>query len=433
MAMTGTSSGTVKTDTSGNYTFPGLANGTYTVTPSLSGYTFNPVSEAVKISGDNVTSINFTATANSSPTYNISGTVTSSGKALPGVTVTLSGNGLGTASTDSSGNYTFTGLTNGSYTVASLLAGYTLNPTSIAVLINGANSTSNNFISSTYSVGTHPMDIAIDGSGNVWVVNQGSNNVTKLSSSGTVLGTYSVGSAPKSVAIDGSGNVWVANMDSGSVTELSSSGTFLGTYSVKGYDPDGIAIDGSGNVWVANINSNGSVGYVTKLSSSGSFLGTYSVGTNPDGIAIDGSGNVWVANSGSNNVTKLSSAEVVLGTYTVSSPVGIAIDSWVTTGFDGTPSTAGVVVVSGFSAMGSIGIDGAGNVWVANPNGNTVTESSPSSTVLRTYTYPASTYPTAVAIDGSGNVWIANQGSNNVTELLGVASPVKTPLVLQPK
>ena len=308
MAMTGTSSGTVKTDTSGNYTFPGLANGTYTVTPSLSGYTFNPVSEAVKISGDNVTSINFTATANSSPTYNISGTVTSSGKALPGVTVTLSGNGLGTASTDSSGNYTFTGLTNGSYTVASLLAGYTLNPTSIAVLINGANSTSNNFISSTYSVGTHPMDIAIDGSGNVWVVNQGSNNVTKLSS-----------------------------------------------------------------------------------------------------------------------------AEVVLGTYTVSSPVGIAIDSWVTTGFDGTPSTAGVVVVSGFSAMGSIGIDGAGNVWVANPNGNTVTESSPSSTVLRTYTYPASTYPTAVAIDGSGNVWIANQGSNNVTELLGVASPVKTPLVLQPK
>ncbi|HVE70838.1 MAG TPA: pre-peptidase C-terminal domain-containing protein [Thermoanaerobaculia bacterium] len=48
-------------DASNNYTISGLANGTYTVTPSKSGCTFSPVSTSVTISGANVTAINFTA------------------------------------------------------------------------------------------------------------------------------------------------------------------------------------------------------------------------------------------------------------------------------------------------------------------------------------------------------------------------------------
>jgi sugar lactone lactonase YvrE len=50
--------------------------------------------------------------------------------------------------------------------------------------------------------------------------------------------------------------------------------------------------------------------------------------------------------------------------------------------------------------------------------------------------------PDGIAVDSSGNVWVANYGNgtagtaagdSNVTELVGAASPVKTPLVLQPK
>ena len=146
ITLSGTSSGTAITDASGNYTFTGLANGSYTVTPSLAGYVFNSVSEAITINGANITSINFTDTANTNPTYNISGIVTlSSGGVLSGVIVTLSDNGSGTAATDSSGNYTFTGLTNGSYTITPFLKGYTFNPTSKAITLNGANANSNNF------------------------------------------------------------------------------------------------------------------------------------------------------------------------------------------------------------------------------------------------------------------------------------------------
>ena len=66
MSLTGAASATTTTDASGNYNFGGLANGSYTVTPSQSGYTFSPTSLAVTISGANQTGKNFTATVNPS-------------------------------------------------------------------------------------------------------------------------------------------------------------------------------------------------------------------------------------------------------------------------------------------------------------------------------------------------------------------------------
>src|SRR5439155_13383110 len=70
----GTSSATVTagsktatSDASSNYSISGLANGTYTVTPSKSGCTFSPASSSVTIAGANVTGTNFTASC-SSPT-----------------------------------------------------------------------------------------------------------------------------------------------------------------------------------------------------------------------------------------------------------------------------------------------------------------------------------------------------------------------------
>ncbi|HKR63497.1 MAG TPA: pre-peptidase C-terminal domain-containing protein [Thermoanaerobaculia bacterium] len=55
-------------DASNNYTISGLANGTYTVTPSKSGCTFSPTSQSISVTGANVTGINFTATCSTSQT-----------------------------------------------------------------------------------------------------------------------------------------------------------------------------------------------------------------------------------------------------------------------------------------------------------------------------------------------------------------------------
>lgn len=61
-------SGSVMADGSGNYTIPDLADGTYTLTPSLSGFTFSPATQDAVVSGSNVTGIDFTATPVPTPT-----------------------------------------------------------------------------------------------------------------------------------------------------------------------------------------------------------------------------------------------------------------------------------------------------------------------------------------------------------------------------
>ena len=62
LTLGGASSGTATTNPNGIYSFTGLKNGTYTVTPSLAGYTFTPIGRNVTINGANATSISFTAT-----------------------------------------------------------------------------------------------------------------------------------------------------------------------------------------------------------------------------------------------------------------------------------------------------------------------------------------------------------------------------------
>ncbi|MEO7934940.1 MAG: pre-peptidase C-terminal domain-containing protein [Dokdonella sp.] len=70
------STGSVSTTTnsSGAYTLGSLANGGYTLIPSLGGYTFSPSNRSVTVSGANVSSQNFTGTAttNNPPVANFS-------------------------------------------------------------------------------------------------------------------------------------------------------------------------------------------------------------------------------------------------------------------------------------------------------------------------------------------------------------------------
>ena len=137
------------TNASGTYTISGLAAGSYTVAPSLAGYTFSPASQSVTISSANVTGINFTAAT--STTHSISGTV--SGAVTSGVTMSLTGASSAGTTTGSGGTYTFGSLTNGSYTVTPSLAGYTFSPASQSVTISSANVTGINFTASVVATG----------------------------------------------------------------------------------------------------------------------------------------------------------------------------------------------------------------------------------------------------------------------------------------
>ena len=79
VTLSGTVSGLMNTDSSGNYTFSGLQNGSYVIAPSQSGYTFTPSTASVSINGASKAGVNFTATAVQPPvSHSITLTWTSS-------------------------------------------------------------------------------------------------------------------------------------------------------------------------------------------------------------------------------------------------------------------------------------------------------------------------------------------------------------------
>jgi len=139
---------TTTSDANGQYAFSGLSFDSYTVTPSFSGYGFEPSEQVVTISSTDVqkdkVNIDFTATFGSQ----ISGSVTDvrSTEGIQGVTINLTGAVSQSTTTDENGNYSFVGLTSGSYTVTPLLAGFDFNPESQTVTIAGNNVSSVNFV-----------------------------------------------------------------------------------------------------------------------------------------------------------------------------------------------------------------------------------------------------------------------------------------------
>jgi hypothetical protein len=256
----------------------------------------------------------------------------------------------------------------------------------------------------------NPFALAIDGSGNVFVPNETTSTVTGLSNSGKPLtgSPFSDGGAvsPTLIAVDASGNV-VVGAGQNQIAELappSYTATALPT-------PSGVpipvfsalGINGSGTIFAADGN-NQRLAQLPNTTYSDPTL------TTPAGLAFDPAGNAWVGNSG----------------------VGIS-EFVASSGY--TPTD----YVNSVYAVGGLAIDSSGNVWVANqdPDGNNgVVELTNNGTQVGDFISVGGAFANAngadnVALDASGNVWVAGD-SNHVIEVVGVAAPVKTPVIEQP-
>ncbi len=351
-----------------------------------------------------------------------------------------------------------------------------VNPTSLlsvpAELVTGSSpfqprppSTPNDLtLSLNFPEGGSSVGIAIDGSGDVWF-SETSTTIGELNPAGALLspaGGYSGAgvNTPNELAIDTDGNVWVANQ-AGSVSEFSSNGTPLspsGGYTGGGLDGcDTPAIDTSGNVWVSN-KSNSSV---SELNSSGSPIsgsGGFTGGglSTPHGLAIDAEGHVWTGNGGNSSITELSSSGSPLspsGGFTgggLANPHEVAFDPsghlWTTNrnnstlsefNSSGSPlSGSGGFTGGGLNAPNGIAVDSLGHVFAGNQtsgdNGTTISEFANTGTAIS----PSTGFigaglngPHDMALDASGNLWVNNDNGSSVTEFVGIAAPVKTPLL----
>lgn len=110
------------TDSSGNYSFPNVASGTYSLTASHSGYSSQ--TSSVTVNGGAASTLNFQLTpASSAGPGIISGHVTniSNGNAVSGAIVSYNG---ASTTADSSGAYTLTNVAAGAYNVTASHSGY---------------------------------------------------------------------------------------------------------------------------------------------------------------------------------------------------------------------------------------------------------------------------------------------------------------------
>ena len=315
-----------------------------------------------------------------------------------------------------------------------------------------------------------PTSLEVDGSGNVWVANY-AGGVSAFSSLGMPLaaGGYTGGGLNESfgLAIDARDNLWISNEQStggvnsnlGTITKLSPGGEPLSGNS--GYDSGGIyfpvavAADPNGNMWVVDYGDS----KVTLVDSAGLPLsGEVGWGGTsldfPVAVAVDSRHNAWVANQATDAITKISAD----GSHTsivhcCDGASGIAIDqrdnAWVTNYYGDSiseVSSSGSVLLNSVAGGGllhpqGIALDGSGTIWVANYRGNSISAlSGAASEAPGTFLSPASGFgkdasllePYGLALDGSGNAWVSNFGNNTVTEFLGIATPIRTPLLGPP-
>jgi hypothetical protein len=159
-------------------------------------------------------------------------------------------------------------------------------------------------------------------------------------------------------------------------------------------------------------------------------LRPFSEFASPRTIAIDSQGHAWIANFESDKVTFI----------------------------DGTTFQATDYEVNELSRGWGLAVDGSDRVWVqsfSNPPLMNMLEEPPFISVvegtepgrgdlLATFSNPALEHVTALQLDASGNVWAANNwsleskpgeitGGDGVVKFIGIATPVKTPLIGQPE
>ena len=345
------------------------------------------------------------------------------------------------------------------YTVGSVIA--TLSPTNLGGDVPASGSFVSTFAGGSYGnddgIGanakfSYPFGLATDANDNVFVADQYSHSIRKITPDADVTtlagngfamaiegtGTDASFNTPMGVAVDNEGNVYVAEQYSNKIRKITSAGvttTFAGS-GLQGMDngtgtaasfsqPIAVALNKQGSTLYVADYINNVIRKVTSTAEVSIFAGTGAQG-DADGIAtdasfngvtglvLDASGNVYLADMGNNKIRKITPSGVV-STFAGSGTEGAA---------DGQGTAAS------FRSPTGIAIDGAGNLYVADQYNYRIRKITPTgfvSTIAGNGTdgfangvglEASFSSPTGVTIDSKGNLYVTDLFNNAIRKIV---------------
>ena len=246
------------------------------------------------------------------------------------------------------------------------------------------------------------------------------------------------------MAVDGAGNLYIADTSNHRIRKVDATGvitTVAGT-GTAGFSGDGgaaasaqlsnpyrVALDSAGNLYITDYGNN----RIRKVDAAGVIStvagdGTYGYGGdggpataaqlyNPSGVALDGAGNLYIVDGDNQRIRKVDAAGVIST---------VAGDG--TRGYGG---DGGAAVAAQLDYPSGVALDGAGNLYIAEANGNRIRKVDAAgviTTVAGDGTFGSSGdggpavaarlgTSVSVAVDGAGNLYISNYGTQSIRKV----------------
>ncbi len=313
-----------------------------------------------------------------------------------------------------------------------------------------------------------PFALAVDTSGNLYIVDNGNQRIRKVSGGNinTVVGNGTFGYSgdggpaisaeladPQGIAVDSSGNLYIADTNNSLIRKVTSSGTIntIAGNNITGAGyldapiatngqlsiPVGVAVDTAGNLYISEgdslegaitgnnrIRKVSTTGVLTTIAGTG-VIGDFGDGsvataarlTNPLGIAVDKAGNIYFADSGNHKIRRISANGIIT---TIAG-----------NGFAGFTGDGGPALNSQLNNPTGVAVDAAGNVYIADKTNSRIRMISANGTITTIagngkFGYagdggPATSaqlrFPTGVAVDSAGNVYVADNQNSAIREL----------------
>ena len=297
-----------------------------------------------------------------------------------------------------------------------------------------------------------PEGLAFDAGGDLFISNSTANSISAMpAASGTIFGVSVTANSPATIAsglngpgalaIDFAGNLYVTNETGNSVDVMPvTSGTIFGVPVTAGIlativssglgQPDGLAFDSAGDLFIANFTANtvsvvpAASGTIFGVSVTANVLSVIASGlSGPAGLSFNSAGDLFIANSTASSISVM---PIASGTI-----FGVSV----------TANTLASVVTSGLSIPNGLSFNLAGDLFIANNSGNSVSVMPQASGTIFGVSVTANTLasvastglsaPLGITIDSAGDLFIANNTANSVSELLAF-HPVPTVTAVDP-